>query len=248
MMMIKNMCAVCGSYVGHLCAVIFLAHMMSMTPLYADWDIVLPSSTSQQPSVTSTVSNENPCEHVVVEGETLSRIARDRLKDANRWRELVNLNGLPGDGTVRAGVTLHLPCPASPEEVPAPTPVAEQSPPPPPNPKSSKVVSANSPGEKTEEVPPGQDVPAPLEVPAPDPEVWEASGGSLLDDVIAEWAIRAGYRLIIRDRWNWQVDYDYRYEGTLEEAIADLMSGYSSSNPFPVATFYNNRVIVLDLQ
>jgi len=44
------------------------------------------------------------------------------------------------------------------------------------------------------------------------------------------------------------VDYDYRYEGTLEEAIADLMSGYSSTNPFPVTTFYNNRVIVLDLQ
>lgn len=78
--------------------------------------------------------------------------------------------------------------------------------------------------------------------------VWEAEGGDLLDEVIAAWALEAGFRLIIRDRWSWKLDYDYRYSGKLKEAISELLSGYSHSSPGPVVTFYTNDVIVLSIR
>ncbi len=77
--------------------------------------------------------------------------------------------------------------------------------------------------------------------------VWRARGGSLLDDVIAEWTLKSGYRLIIKDRWSWKLDYDYHYNGDLKGAITDLMTGYSHTLPAPVVTFYSNDVVVLSV-
>ncbi|MYE36657.1 MAG: LysM peptidoglycan-binding domain-containing protein [Rhodobacteraceae bacterium] len=78
--------------------------------------------------------------------------------------------------------------------------------------------------------------------------VWKASGGALLDEVIANWTLGAGYRLIIRDRWSWKLDYDYQFEGDLKDAIEDLLSGYSYTSPTPIVTFYTNNVVVLSFR
>lgn len=75
--------------------------------------------------------------------------------------------------------------------------------------------------------------------------VWEGRGGGLLNEVIAAWTLDAGFRLIIRDRWSWKLDYDYRYTGDLKEAISDLLSGYAHTSPTPIVTFYTNRVVVI---
>ncbi len=78
--------------------------------------------------------------------------------------------------------------------------------------------------------------------------VWQARGGSLLDDIIAEWTLKSGYRLIIEDRWSWKLDYDYEYAGDMKAAITDLMSGWSHTLPAPVVTFYSNDVVVLSVK
>ena len=78
--------------------------------------------------------------------------------------------------------------------------------------------------------------------------VWQARRGTLLDDVIARWTLGAGFRLIIRDRWSWKLDYDYEFTGDMKEAITDLMSGYSHTLPAPLVTFYSNDVVVLSVK
>ena len=78
--------------------------------------------------------------------------------------------------------------------------------------------------------------------------VWQSRRGTLLDDVIARWTLAAGFRLIIRDRWSWKLDYDYEFTGDMKEAITDLMSGYSHTLPAPLVTFYSNDVVVLSVK
>lgn len=50
-----------------------------------------------------------PRTYVVVQGDTLSRIAQRQLGNANRWNEIASLNGLRDPNKVSAGQTLKLP-------------------------------------------------------------------------------------------------------------------------------------------
>ena len=73
--------------------------------------------------------------------------------------------------------------------------------------------------------------------------VWEARSGESLMDVIARWALTAGYTPIIQDRWSWQMDIDYAYSGSFRDALVDLLSGFPQTGRAPVVTFFSNKVL-----
>jgi nucleoid-associated protein YgaU len=60
-------------------------------------DILIPNNGGNNPS------------HIVQTGETLSIIARDHLKDLNRWKEIENLNNLPNPHFIGIGKKLIMP-------------------------------------------------------------------------------------------------------------------------------------------
>lgn len=62
--------------------------------------------------------------HVVQKNETLERIARRRLGDGQRWREIAALNGIEGH-LILAGQVLKLPTGAKPASPPASTPAPD---------------------------------------------------------------------------------------------------------------------------
>ena len=280
----------------------------------AGWELVLDDVSSPTSAAANTRPVTKPtspqravvqseCQHIVQPGETLSGIARTRLGEAFRWRELATRNNLPDDGRVGHGTLLDLPCQdkatnteyrdintqeetrdyatavrearaMNEKQVPQPIEVSEvanlpanvgesalsvaELPKPPP--AETVYTDHTAEAEAVPAVPKESELPEVPEQADHKPEsdqekvdsdqipVWLARGGSLLDEVIADWTLEAGYRLIIKDRWSWKLDYDYQYSGELKEAITDLMSGYAHSLPTPIVTFYNNDVVVLSVR
>ena len=47
-------------------------------------------------------------EHKIESGDTLTRLAAQYLGNANRWKEIRDLNGLPNDGSIQAGKTIKI--------------------------------------------------------------------------------------------------------------------------------------------
>ena len=169
------------------------------------------------------------CAHRVRSGDTLGKIAAAQLGDADRWREIAKLNNLENPDLIRVGQPLRLPCD---EE----RPIVVASLPP-----------AAPPADATAALPPGAAEIVPP-TPAPPPPLWEASSGDLLDDVVARWAIEAGYEVIIQDRWNWQLDVPFSHRGTFRSAVTELLSGFPQSGRAPAVTFYRNDVVVVEFR
>ena len=74
-------------------------------------------------------------------------------------------------------------------------------------------------------------------------QTWEARSGESLMDVIARWALTAGYTPIIQERWSWQMDIDYAYNGSFRDALVNLLSGFPQTGRAPVVTFFSNKVL-----
>lgn len=64
-----------------------------------------------------------PTSYTVKAGDTLSMIARNVLRDVNRWPEIARLNALRSPYTIRVGQVLTLPSVPSAVASPAPVPV-----------------------------------------------------------------------------------------------------------------------------
>lgn len=93
--------------------------------------------------------------HVVRAGESLSSIARDRLRDANLFYALARYNGIKVPRQLAAGQSIRVPgrapaaapaanapspAPAAPPPSPTPAPVPAPEPPPPPPPAAAPAV------------------------------------------------------------------------------------------------------------
>ncbi|RMH59825.1 MAG: LysM peptidoglycan-binding domain-containing protein [Candidatus Hydrogenedentota bacterium] len=104
--------------------------------------------------------------HVVQKGETLRGIARRRLGDPQRWREIARLNKdrLAAPGRLPVGLVLRLPPDARPESAPVPV-LATPEPPAPPVPLPADTEAARIEREQTagEETSPPRVPPLPSE-------------------------------------------------------------------------------------
>lgn len=101
--------------------------------------------------------------HVVRPGESLSSIARDRLRDANLFYALARLNGIKVPRQLAAGQTIRVPgrAPAAtPAPPPAPAPAVPAAPAPAPDPAPTPAPLAP---------PPPAPAPAPAPAPTPTP-------------------------------------------------------------------------------
>ncbi len=86
-------------------------------------------------------------------------------------------------------------------------------------------------------------VPQPLQIENPQlfvPQVWEAKPGQTLRALLQDWCGRAGAEL------DWSAEYDYpimaslNINGTFEEAVRTLLSGFSSVTPTPRGRLHYN--------
>ena len=79
----------------------------------------------------------------------------------------------------------------------------------------------------------------------PELPVWRASPGEMLDDVIAGWALAAGWSPIIMKRWDWRMDGPFQHEGNFLDAVRALLEGFPTTGQAPGVVIYENKVLVL---
>ncbi|NTU76209.1 MAG: hypothetical protein HGA90_00075 [Alphaproteobacteria bacterium] len=129
----------------------------------------------------------------------------------------------------------------------APTPALAPAPVPVPVVTKVEPPISLAPSPQTLQLPP-QHV-APLNPPAaaasvpqgPVVDAWNANRGDTLRRTLEDWAHRANIDLI------WQAEYDYPVQasatlnGTFEEAVRGLLSGFQDAQPQPIGYFYNNQ-------
>ena len=71
-------------------------------------------------------------------------------------------------------------------------------------------------------------------------ESWDAERGDSLRKVIERWARRADVEI------NWMAEYDYplqasvHFTGTFEDAVRNLLTGFETAHPQPVAELHSN--------
>lgn len=150
---------------------------------------------------------------------------------------------------------------AAPQPLPEPPPaavsVASLPPPPPPAPPP-QVAEAPAPAP---EMTPAQapaprgrraaaqaaQQPAPQQVRAPitGSATWRAQQGETLDQVMSDWAERAGWTLVFQSRLIYELQASADFEGDFVQAAATLIRSVRA-RPMPIATFYSgNRVLVI---
>ncbi|EEE35259.1 LysM domain protein [Rhodobacteraceae bacterium KLH11] len=88
---------------------------------------VKPAAASKSPAAGGATAISAQCRYVVVKGDTLSRIAAKKLGTVKRWKEIAQVNGLPGSSPLRPGQVLQLPC-ATGGKGPVQTPVQTVAP------------------------------------------------------------------------------------------------------------------------
>jgi LysM repeat protein len=108
--------------------------------------------------------------HVVRPGESLSSIARDRLRDASLFYVLARYNGIKVPRQLAAGQTIRVPgrAPvAAPAASPPPAPAPAPAPAPTPAPAPAQAPQPPAPAPAPEPPPPPAPAPAPTPAPAP---------------------------------------------------------------------------------
>ena len=76
--------------------------------------------------------------------------------------------------------------------------------------------------------------------------LWKARRGERLDNVLARWGQRAGYTVIIRDRYPWVMGVSYQRTGDFIAAVEDLLKGFATAGRSPGVTIYANNVMMLE--
>lgn len=73
--------------------------------------------------------------------------------------------------------------------------------------------------------------------------VWDVREGQTLGQVLNEWTVQAGYRLLPMPEQSWRLGVSDEFTGEFEEALEWLLSGFAHANTRPVAIVHSNRVI-----
>ena len=161
------------------------------------------------------------CSTTVTGGDTLSSIAARTLGDKTRWREIADLNRITNPDRILVGAELALPCGGTVTASlasPVPTPAVP-------------IIVADDAGTAAE---------------SPVLPIWRAAAGDWLEDAITRWAWRAGYEPIQTERWFWRSDTDFEYQGTFDEALDQVLSGFPSSGTSPMVLIHANQVVTLE--
>lgn len=77
------------------------------------------------------------------------------------------------------------------------------------------------------------------------PSGWRAARGETLNNVLSDWADKAGWSVVFRSRVVYELQAGAQFEGDFMEAATALLKSVQA-NPAPNATFYRgNRVLVI---
>jgi len=74
-------------------------------------------------------------------------------------------------------------------------------------------------------------------------EEWSVREGQTLGDVLNDWTVRAGYRLLAMPEQTWRLGVSDNFSGEFEDALDWLLSGFAHAASRPVAIVHSNRVI-----
>ncbi len=173
-----------------------------------------------EPASTGPADETVACSITVRTGDSLASLAERHLGEAARWIEIQGLNQIPDPDLIAAGQVLDLPC----------------------DPGAGLAPSGSQAPESVRSSPPGLPATGSAEGTGP----WVAHSGELLDDVIARWAIEAGWTPIITERWHWVLDTDVALSGPFLEGVHELLSGFSVAGEAPGVGVYDNRHLILE--
>ena len=68
--------------------------------------------------------------------------------------------------------------------------------------------------------------------------------GDTLDQVLADWADRAGWTIVFQSRMRYEMQASAEFQGDFVEAASTLV-GSVVARPAPVATFYRGNKVLL---
>ena len=88
----------------------------------------------------------------------------------------------------------------------------------------------------------GKDINKTIKIIKPLPK-WKAKSGSYFTDVVKNWAKKAKYEVIKEGNDNWKLSVDVSVEGTLEEALEQLIRGFEGTGRPPSVSMYSNNVL-----
>lgn len=105
-------------------------------------------------------------------------------------------------------------------------------------PMTAPVPSASETPAKGQVVMPNATLEPPLLPGASD--VWRAEPGEHLRDVIRRWASRAGVELVWSTEYDFPIQAGVSLNGSFEEAVRDLLSGFVDAKPQPFGRLHDN--------
>ncbi|MCE8000515.1 MAG: TrbG/VirB9 family P-type conjugative transfer protein [Rhodobiaceae bacterium] len=77
---------------------------------------------------------------------------------------------------------------------------------------------------------------------------WKVREGQTLTQVLTEWTVKAGYRLLPLPEQGWRLGVTDSFTGDFESALEWLFSGFAHADKRPVAVLHSNRVIEIKEQ
>ena len=199
---------------------------------------------------------QTSCNHIIVRGDTLARIAAQKLGSADRWGEIVRRNPGIEPRSLRVGTELDLGCGNATEATAASgaekgragdsaplagtgflarmfgTQQAGQS-------DAAESTDRNRAADQAE--PTGK----PQRAAPPPPPVWSARKGEYLADVLQRWGKEASWTVLIDTTDAWHLAVPVRIEAAFDAAIAELVRGLGHDGTPPRVRLYPNRVLRL---
>ena len=185
-----------------------------------------PSASSAKPTLPKPAGG---CEtYTIRAGDTLERIARRKLGDGQRYRELyeANKDRIKSVRALRDGTVITIPCEASEEQQKATPWWARKS-------ETTKTVSKQPVKPETEIT----------ERPSKPQPKWTAKKGEYLSDVLKRWGKKAGYTVIVDGPAEWKLGVRFSETGSFEEIIQELVKGFARDGIPPSVRVHSNKVI-----
>ena len=177
---------------------------------------------------------ENCVRHRIRAGDTLGKLAKHYLGNADRHPEITAANpkAAANANRLRVGDVLKIGC-----EQPRPQITPEEE-------KPGFWASLFG-GDRKPETAVKAPAPEAVEVVRPRPKtpVWKAAKGEYLIDVLERWGKAADHQVIVEDRGDWRFEVPFEVEGTLRLALREVIKGFGSGPEAPLLVVYGNRVV-----